>query len=147
LRRGSQRGAGDVPRRTRRARRAQRVGGAGRPLHPAEEARRRNLVSQVVEETAESHVNVYVSWSSKQSDEEENPFLETKPTIRTRGLGSGVIITEDGLAITNWHVVDGATERDGSMRPDHAVHVRLRSGKQYETTVLSISRVDDLALL
>jgi len=103
--------------------------------------------AEVVTKTAGCLVNVYVSWTSKQADVEDNPFAQSKPVVRTRGLGSGVIISRDGLALTNWHVVDSATEPTGAPRADHVVHVKRRDGRQFEVQVLSISREDDLALL
>ncbi|MHC5070124.1 MAG: S1C family serine protease, partial [Planctomycetota bacterium] len=110
-------------------------------------ALRSTPVADVVSRTAGCLVNVYVSWTSKQADVEDNPFAQRKPRVFTRGLGSGVIISKDGLALTNWHVVDSATKPTGEMRPDHVVHVKRRDGRQFETQVLSISREDDLALL
>ncbi|MEE9126111.1 MAG: trypsin-like peptidase domain-containing protein, partial [Planctomycetota bacterium] len=79
-------------------------------------ALRTSPITEAVNKTARCLVNVYVSWSSKQADVEDNPFAQSKPTIMTRGLGSGVIISRDGLALTNWHVVDSATEPTGEMR-------------------------------
>ena len=89
-----------------------------------ERALRTSPVTEAVAKNAGCLVNVYVSWSSKKADVESNPFAQAKPRIRTMGLGSGVIISPDGLAVTNWHVVDHATEPTGEMRQDHAVHVR-----------------------
>lgn len=113
----------------------------------AKAAPARGIAAEVVERCAQSSVNIYVSWSSKAADEEENPFVPSKPTIRTLGLGSGVIITADGLCLTNWHVVDAATEPTGAARKDHAVHAGLKTGERYPCEVISISREDDLALI
>ncbi len=59
------------------------------------------------------------------------------------GQGSGVIIDEKGLAITNWHVVALAADRNSQV----TVQVRLRNNQSYSARVLSVSREDDLALL
>ena len=32
------------------------------------------------------------------------------PAPRTRGLGSGVVVTSDGYLLTNHHVIDGASD-------------------------------------
>ena len=53
------------------------------------------------------------------------------------GAGSGVIIREDGLVVTNHHVIDGASH----------IIVRLRSGKEYEATVVGSDSEADVALL
>ncbi|MFN9757295.1 MAG: S1C family serine protease, partial [Planctomycetota bacterium] len=58
-----------------------------------------------------------------------------------------VVISPDGLAISNWHVVDDATRPDGSMVADRRVTARVFGGKEHVVTVLSISREDDLSLL
>ena len=102
---------------------------------------------KAVQRVAATLLNIYVSWSSKKADEDANPFAVSKPRIRTKGLGSGVIIDASGLALTNWHVVDNATDPDGSTRMDHVVHARRLGGKTHEVEVLSISRENDLALL
>ncbi len=114
---------------------------------PQQHALRESLVTDVVAQTASSLINVYVSYTSRQADVEDNPFAQSKPTVIVNSLGSGVIIDSSGLAISNWHVVDDATDPDGSMRPDHVVHARLKDGEQFEVKVLSISREDDLSLL
>jgi S1-C subfamily serine protease len=58
-----------------------------------------------------------------------------------------VVISPDGLAISNWHVVDDATNPDGSMVADRRVTARVFGGKEHVVKVLSISREDDLSLL
>ena len=55
----------------------------------------------------------------------------------TEGAGSGVIIREDGLVVTNHHVIDGAT----------AITVRLRSGVEYDATLIGTDVNTDIALL
>lgn len=55
----------------------------------------------------------------------------------TSGAGSGVIISEDGLIITNHHVVENATE----------IVVRLTNGDEYEATLLGSDLQSDVAVL
>ncbi len=55
----------------------------------------------------------------------------------TAGLGSGFIITREGLVITNEHVVRAATE----------VVVTLPDGREFEAEVVGSDEVNDLALL
>ncbi|MEZ5965038.1 MAG: trypsin-like peptidase domain-containing protein [Planctomycetota bacterium] len=104
-------------------------------------------VADVVEATAGSLLNVYVQTTTAAADLDDNPFAEGKGQTSTEGLGSGVVVDRSGLALTNWHVVDSATEPDGSMRRDHVVRASLRDGRSFPVTVLSISREEDLALL
>ena len=61
---------------------------------------------------------------------------------QTEGQGSGVILDEEGLVITNWHVV--ATALDGAQR---RVQVRLKDGRSLPATIMSSSSDADLALL
>lgn len=55
----------------------------------------------------------------------------------TRGGGSGFVLSEDGLVITNHHVVENA---DG-------VQVRLSDGQRFSADVLGSDEATDLALL
>jgi S1-C subfamily serine protease len=60
------------------------------------------------------------------------------PQQRTvRGLGSGFIITADGLVLTNAHVVEGTTK----------VAVGLEDGRRVAGTVVGLDRLTDLALV
>ncbi|MEM6303275.1 MAG: Do family serine endopeptidase [Pseudomonadota bacterium] len=53
------------------------------------------------------------------------------------GLGSGFIISTEGLVVTNAHVVDGAS----------AVTVKLADGQKYDAEVLGSDPMTDIALL
>jgi serine protease Do len=54
-----------------------------------------------------------------------------------RGSGSGVIIREDGVILTNYHVVERARR----------INVHLRDGRVLRGRVLGVDRATDLALV
>jgi S1-C subfamily serine protease len=112
-----------------------------------EVAARRTPLSEMVAAHADAMLNVYVQKSVVQIDEDD-PFASMKePEFRPVSLGSGVLITSSGLALSNWHVVDDAVRPDGSPLADHRLTVRTYGGKTYAARALSISREDDLSLL
>jgi S1-C subfamily serine protease len=64
---------------------------------------------------------------------------EGRPTQQrtVRGLGSGFIITADGVVLTNAHVVEGTTK----------VTVGLEDGRRVPGTVVGLDRYTDLAVV
>lgn len=74
-----------------------------------------------------------------------NPILDfwfggqpqTREVPRNMGIGSGVIISEDGYIITNNHVVDGSDR----------VKVTLNDKREFEAKVIGADRNTDIALL
>ncbi|HUP74937.1 MAG TPA: trypsin-like peptidase domain-containing protein [Acidimicrobiales bacterium] len=58
-------------------------------------------------------------------------------TVQGTGAGSGVIISSDGLVLTNAHVVESATN----------LSVRLSDGSKYAATVVGSDTSSDIALL
>ncbi|NBY22418.1 MAG: PDZ domain-containing protein, partial [Gammaproteobacteria bacterium] len=59
------------------------------------------------------------------------------PEAPAEGLGSGFIIAQDGIILTNAHVVDGADE----------VSVRLRDQREFPAKVMGVDRLSDTAVL
>lgn len=112
---------------------------------PAEQAQRATALTAMVQRVSGAMLNVYVEVNVAKAKEDD--LFPPEPKWVAMSLGSGVIVDRSGLAISNWHVVDDATNADGSMVTDHRVTVRVFGGKQYTVTVLSISREDDLSLL
>lgn len=55
----------------------------------------------------------------------------------TEGAGSGVILSEDGYIVTNYHVISGAS----------SCKVRLSDGKEYDATYVGGSETDDIAVV
>jgi serine protease Do len=60
-----------------------------------------------------------------------------KGGMKTHALGSGFVISEDGLILTNNHVVEKATE----------IKVKIESGKEYDAKVVGQDPKTDLALI
>ncbi|MFI5255106.1 MAG: S1C family serine protease [Candidatus Limnocylindrales bacterium] len=57
--------------------------------------------------------------------------------VPATGVGSGIILTSNGYILTNRHVIEGG----GSLT------VQLADGRQFDGTVVTISKTDDLALV
>lgn len=74
-------------------------------------------------------------------DDPFSQFFHRSPTphgqVPTRALGSGFIISPDGLILTNAHVVAGA----------HQVTVTLSDHREYKAKVLGADRTSDIAVL
>jgi Do/DeqQ family serine protease len=64
-------------------------------------------------------------------------FFGEERTFRQRGLGSGVVVGEDGYILTNAHVIDGAQD----------IQVELSDGRTLMATVVGADEPSDLALL
>lgn len=68
--------------------------------------------------------------------------ITTSETLRnglvySSGAGSGVVVTENGIIITNNHVVEGATD----------INVRLSNGNVYEAALVATDVQTDLAVI
>lgn len=61
----------------------------------------------------------------------------SKGTLKLKSLGSGVIVNNEGLIVTNAHVVHKANN----------VYVVLKDGSVLKTRVVAVSPADDLALI
>ncbi len=54
-----------------------------------------------------------------------NPFAQPRPRVQS-SLGSGVIVTSDGIVLTNNHVIEGADE----------VKIALFDGRELECEIV-----------
>jgi len=66
-------------------------------------------------------------------------FFNNKPQgkIKTHALGSGFVISKEGLILTNNHVVEKATE----------IKVKLQTGQEYDAKIVGKDLKTDLALI
>lgn len=58
-------------------------------------------------------------------------------TMKLKGLGSGVVVSKDGLIVTNAHVINMASK----------VYVMLSDGAHFEAETVAIDNKNDLALI
>ncbi|WP_324281475.1 HhoA/HhoB/HtrA family serine endopeptidase [Cyanobacterium aponinum UTEX 3221] len=104
-----------------------------------------NFISEVAQKVGPAVVRIEATRqvSFNNSENFEYPlfkhfFPEQIPFERTeRGTGSGFIVSDDGLIMTNAHVVEGTS----------FVSVLLPSGKTYEGRVLGIDSMTDVAVV
>ncbi|MGC8915898.1 MAG: trypsin-like peptidase domain-containing protein [Thermoanaerobaculum sp.] len=107
----------------------------------AAQSARRTPVVQVVEKVRPAVVNLtakqVVRLRGRTLFDELFPEFALPREYETQSLGSGVVISPDGLIVTNEHVIAGAAE----------ISVRFASGRQEEAEVMGSDADSDLALL
>lgn len=101
----------------------------------------------VVKQVAPAVVNIYTrrvvtgrAVNPFMADPFFAPFFQDFSPLRQRvenSLGSGFIVSEDGLLVTNAHVVDGAEE----------IVVILNDGREFEAKAVLSDKPSDIALL
>lgn len=98
-------------------------------------ALRTTPVVRAVQRAADSVVSIYL----------QNQLARRGGPV-TEGQGSGVLLDDSGLVITNWHVIAPVLlgERRGR---SYGVLVKLRDGRQRKARILSSTPTRDLALL
>ncbi|MCD6375635.1 MAG: trypsin-like peptidase domain-containing protein, partial [Caldisericaceae bacterium] len=106
-----------------------------------------SMFTDVVEKVRPSIVSIYTTKTIKLR---ENPFFFffrdfgnipeeqlPQPEMKQQGLGSGIIISEDGYILTNNHVVEDVDE----------LRVKLIDNSEYEAKVVGTDPSTDIALI
>ena len=107
----------------------------------------------VVSKVAPAVVTVRSERRARTAQTQQNPLLQDpwfrdffgdrfggadpRPQPRQRGLGSGVIVNQDGYILTNHHVIEGADE----------VQVELKDRRTFDAKVVGSDSASDLAVL
>jgi serine protease Do len=124
-------------------------GGETPPVRPAEAATaapvvqdvsqsRRTAITEAVARVAPSVVTVQVETRERVPADMVEMFFGGRSGERTNAsIGSGFVLREDGIIVTNAHVVNGAS----------SVAVALRDGTTYEAALVGLDEVNDLAVL
>jgi serine protease Do len=102
------------------------------------ESGRRNAITSAVEKVAPSVVTVQTEMVEQVPADMFEQFFGGRSSQRSSaGLGSGFIVRNDGVIVTNAHVVSGATR----------ILVALRNGVTYPAKLVGIDETNDLAVL
>ena len=113
---------------------------AGAPAAPAINAQRRTAITDAVARVAPAVVTVQTEMVQRVASASADWFFGggggTQLQI-TPGLGSGFVIQEDGIIVTNAHVVSGARK----------ISVALRDGSTFPARLIGMDEANDLAVL
>ncbi len=113
---------------------------------PVSDAQVKLSYAPVVREAAPAVVNIYTKRvvRTRTSPFLDDPFFSrffggrSTPRERIeRSLGSGVIVREEGVIVTNFHVIEGADE----------ITVALNDRREFEADVILMDESTDLAIL
>lgn len=113
---------------------------------PASQTQIQLSFAPVVRETAPAVVNIYAQRvvAQRSSPFADDPFFgdlfrnfgQVTPRVQN-SLGSGVILSEDGIVVSNFHVVGNATE----------IRVVLNDRREYDADIMLTDEESDLAVL
>ncbi|NDR58559.1 trypsin-like peptidase domain-containing protein [Aliiruegeria sabulilitoris] len=113
---------------------------------PVNEAEIQLSFAPVVRATAPAVVNIYASWVTERSASPfaDDPFFSqffegfgrSSPRVQN-SLGSGVIVDESGIVVSNYHVVRKATD----------IRVVLADRREFDGEVLLSDREADIAVI
>ena len=130
-----------------------KLGFAGNSATPADTSAAgttaQNSYADVVSRVSPAVVTVRSTQRSRPSQQYpfmDDPFFrdffgdrmpQQQPPRRAEGLGSGVIVSQDGYILTNYHVVDGALE----------IRVELTDNRVFTAKLVGSDQPSDLAVL
>jgi serine protease Do len=99
---------------------------------------RRNAITEAVSRVAAAVVTVQTETVQQVAADPFEMFFGGRSGQRTQsGIGSGFIVKDDGVIVTNAHVVAGATK----------ISVAMRDGQSYDATLIGSDEMNDLAVL
>lgn len=98
---------------------------------------RRTAITEAVARVAPAVVTVQTETVERAQPDVFDWFFGQQPERRGAGIGSGFIVRNDGVIVTNQHVVAGAT----------SISVMLRDGTTYPARKLGEDELNDLAVL
>ncbi len=99
---------------------------------------RRTAITEAVSKVAPAVVTVQTERMQRPASTPFDLFFGTRSGEQVAsGIGSGFIVREDGVIVTNAHVISGASR----------VSVALRDGTTYPATVVGEDELNDLAVL
>ena len=102
------------------------------------ESSRRTAITEAVARVAPAVVTVQTERVERTAASPFDLFFGARSGEQVRpGLGSGFIVRQDGIVVTNAHVVSGASR----------VNVAMRDGTIYPATVIGEDELNDLAVL
>lgn len=115
------------------------------PAQAADPFLRRTATVEVVERVGPAVVNITAEQAPSRRRRSGNPFFNRffndifEPRLRRRaeGLGSGVVIDQEGHVLTNQHVIARAD----------AIRVTLADGREFEAALVGADANNDLAVL
>lgn len=103
---------------------------------PAHSSPRQDF-AELVEQARPSVINIYTK-TQKQRAAQPNSLAPLVPQERlAESLGSGFIMDETGLALTNYHVIRNATD----------IEVRLLDNRKFKATIVGVDPKTDVALI
>jgi S1-C subfamily serine protease len=95
-------------------------------------------LSSVAENALKVSVNIYSTNIVRRNDPWSMFFLEEPAYQSAQSSGSGVIVSPDGLILTNTHVIGGANAK---------VRVTLSDGQERNATIVGIDDLSDISVL